>query len=399
MRQSISLKKSLIVLCFLFSLCVGICLAGGTGKVFAATQAEVTLELQEGQFQGTPLFQEKGSNGEQVLWEPGMEKGGMINLKNKCSESVQLKNVAITLQLEKLENGVYQQVKDSTLYDLYAQNMNLQIIKKQGKIFGETICEQNFYKLLYEPGSSIRPGYTLPSSVKLQIAKGDTLSLEYRVKMAEEADNRLQGLKATVDFLIKVEGKESSNGGGSIEPGSSSGKSSSHWAHNCIRVLTWRGIIPTYSNEAIREDDYLTRAEAAELMVRALELEITINDNSPYLDTLPQEQRGFILTATEKGIFKGYSGGRFLPNQHITREEMTCVLIRAFHKKLQEPFKLNFIDQEQISKWALRDVKTGVQNKVIFGYPDQSFRPQANITRAEVFAIVCRLLGLHLEHG
>ncbi|MCL5272607.1 MAG: S-layer homology domain-containing protein [Bacillota bacterium] len=168
-----------------------------------------------------------------------------------------------------------------------------------------------------------------------------------------------------------------------------------HWAHDCVETLLRHGIIQGYPDGTIKPENFLTRAEAAALLCRVLRPETTNAAALGYQDHLPAWAKDVIMTTSEKRIFRGYPGNVFLANKEITREEMTCVLIRAFDKKLAGNLELSFIDKDQIGIWAVGDLKAGVQNKVIGGYPDHTFKPRQNITRAEAFCIICRLMGLH----
>jgi len=174
-----------------------------------------------------------------------------------------------------------------------------------------------------------------------------------------------------------------------------------HWAWGCIEALIANGVIIPETDGEIRPDDSITRAEAAVFIARSLGLQVDENAVSGYVDQLPDFARGYIIATTNAGVFKGYpaaGGYEFRPNAPITREELTCVLVRAFNKQSSGGFELTFDDQGQISGWALAEVTAGVQNGVITGYPDNTFRPQDPMTRAETFTLLCKLLGYHAEH-
>ncbi|MGI6435259.1 MAG: S-layer homology domain-containing protein [Syntrophomonadaceae bacterium] len=54
--------------------------------------------------------------------------------------------------------------------------------------------------------------------------------------------------------------------------------------------------------------------------------------------------------------------------------------------------ELNFTDSQAISPWAKPGVAAAVKGGFISGYPDSSFRPQGNSTRAEAAVIIGKLL-------
>ncbi|NPV92752.1 MAG: hypothetical protein HPY50_18455 [Firmicutes bacterium] len=173
-----------------------------------------------------------------------------------------------------------------------------------------------------------------------------------------------------------------------------------HWAYDCVMALISHGIIKGYNDGTIQPDNEITRAEAAALLVSALGLQdYQPSIESPYQDQLPSWARQAILTATEKNLMKGYPDGTFQPDQRITRAEMCAALMQAFPKATPAGFVLGFADAGSVPDWARPFVEAAVSNGVVSGYPDNTFRPNNNIKRGEVFSIICRLMGYQSEHA
>ncbi|MEQ8174647.1 MAG: S-layer homology domain-containing protein [Syntrophomonadaceae bacterium] len=174
-----------------------------------------------------------------------------------------------------------------------------------------------------------------------------------------------------------------------------------HWAHDCIMALIANGIIKGYLDLTIRPEQEITRAEAASLLVQSLGLQDyqLQNSQSPYTDQLPAWAERAILICTEKGLMKGYPDGSFKPDQHITRAEMCAALIQAYPQVMQPRFTLAFTDRDSIPEWALAYIELAAANKLVGGYPDGTFKPDAFIKRAEVFTIICHLKGYHQQHS
>ena len=128
-----------------------------------------------------------------------------------------------------------------------------------------------------------------------------------------------------------------------------------HWAHDCIIALIENDVIDPDSKSRIRPDDYITRAEAAVLMGRALKLEESEDTDTGYVDNVPTWARGYVIATTKAKVFKGYPGNIFKAYGNITREEMTAVLIRAFRENAESSIRLNFID-ERILQAGLPDM-------------------------------------------
>ncbi|WP_163859571.1 fibronectin type III domain-containing protein [Paenibacillus elgii] len=103
-----------------------------------------------------------------------------------------------------------------------------------------------------------------------------------------------------------------------------------------------------------------------------------------------------IKRAAEKGIASGYPDGTFKPNHSVTRAEFTVMLTGALQlEEMGAP--LTFTDNDQIGAWAKQAIAQAVQAGIIDGYGDGSFRPNAQITRAEMAGMIARAMKLPLK--
>ena len=57
-----------------------------------------------------------------------------------------------------------------------------------------------------------------------------------------------------------------------------------------------------------------------------------------------------------------------------------------------ETAELSFADSSSVSAWAREAVATAVKNEIINGYPNNTFRPLGNATRAEAVTVVVNAL-------
>ncbi|WP_391571781.1 S-layer homology domain-containing protein [Cohnella sp.] len=104
---------------------------------------------------------------------------------------------------------------------------------------------------------------------------------------------------------------------------------------------------------------------------------------------------GAIKKAVEQQIVSGYPDGTFRPDQSITRAEFIVMLAKALGLDGEDD-QLTFSDRERIGPWASRAIAQAVRQSVIQGYADGSFRPGAVVTRAEMATMIARALGLSL---
>jgi len=391
-------KKISILLAFIIVfttfLSFGIANSYGTGDT-----GLIEVQTYGNQTQGDPMFSEG-------LWGPGSERSGIMRIKNNYSQRIRVNNLSLIMTLEKSDGTLIESGDAEGLYQKYAESMKLNVTRGKWLVFKETVFNGSFYEMLQIEGQENHKGYTISAQKQFNVSRNDSVDLKYTVTMdGKEAGNELQGLKATVDFNVNLHENaisEDSSGQPKYTEEEDTAMTlntsdiNGHWAEDCILKLIEAGIIVGYPDGTIKPDNIITRAETAVLITKALKLEEKDKFFSGYLDPIPKWARGSIIATTEEGIFEGYPvlGIRlFRGNKHITREEMATVLMRGFEIALQEDIWLNFNDKDNISDWALEYVKAGVQKEIILGYPDDSFKPQNNITRAEAFTMICKLLG------
>ena len=96
-----------------------------------------------------------------------------------------------------------------------------------------------------------------------------------------------------------------------------------------------------------------------------------------------------ISWAAQRGWISHSASARFRPDDHITREEAIAMLVNSHPTTLPETGDLSrFSDQHLISAWARPFISRAVGAGWISGYPDGTFRPQGQITRANMIAVV-----------
>ncbi|TBL81033.1 PQQ-binding-like beta-propeller repeat protein [Paenibacillus thalictri] len=122
------------------------------------------------------------------------------------------------------------------------------------------------------------------------------------------------------------------------------------------------------------------------------------SDSSPFTDIKGNWAGPEIVRANEIKVASGYPDFTFRPNANITRSEFTVMLMNGL-KPSEETANLTFNDTDQIEDWAAKAVKQAVKLGIISGYPDGTFRPTANITHAEMISMVVKASGITLIPG
>ena len=96
-----------------------------------------------------------------------------------------------------------------------------------------------------------------------------------------------------------------------------------------------------------------------------------------------------VSTLSAMGVITGYPDGSFRPNANITRAEFAAILSRLAGVK--SSYTASFSDLA--GHWAAGAISAVSAKGWVTGYPDGSFHPNANITRAEAMAMINRMLG------
>lgn len=101
-----------------------------------------------------------------------------------------------------------------------------------------------------------------------------------------------------------------------------------------------------------------------------------------------------ILECDEHIVYmNGYTDGSFMPNNNMTRAEVTVMFARLMKQKMDDSqsYNADFSDVDD-SMWFAKYIGYMQQFNVINGYEDGTFRPNNPITRAEFVTIACRFV-------
>lgn len=147
-----------------------------------------------------------------------------------------------------------------------------------------------------------------------------------------------------------------------------------------------------YPGITFKPDTTVTRAEFATILVKAFGF--PPQTGKIFADTANHWSKDFIATAAALGIADGYGDNNFGPDDLITREQMAVMIVEAL-KLDQVNGETAFADNSNISKWAKGAVFTVVENKIMQGCLDNTFRPHVSATRAEAVNTIEKALDKH----
>lgn len=99
---------------------------------------------------------------------------------------------------------------------------------------------------------------------------------------------------------------------------------------------------------------------------------------------------------THVSYINGYPDGSVKPDGEITREEITAILYRINSKVYDKPFSVTgeVFPDVLSTRWSVKEIEYMAENEVVLGYPDGEFKPSRNLTRAEFAALIYRFCEL-----
>lgn len=152
-----------------------------------------------------------------------------------------------------------------------------------------------------------------------------------------------------------------------------------------------------YPDGDVHPQGNITRAEVATIFFRLLRDPVRTqywSQTNGYSDVPGNKwYNNAISTLSNMGIICGYPDGTFRPDAPITRAELTKIAAGFFSDpRVAATYDGRFSDVHG-AEWYISYLMTALEEGLIEGYPDGSFRPNRPITRAETCTIVNRTLG------
>ena len=174
------------------------------------------------------------------------------------------------------------------------------------------------------------------------------------------------------------------------------------WYYPFVRMVWEHQLFTGTSANIFMPQGNMTRAMFVQVLANLEGINLSIYNTrtiSSFYDTDTNAWYfGAVEWAAGQGLVNGIGGGNFAPNQTITRQEMAVLLYRYISSRgmvLPQGAIAPFIDQDNISPWAVDEVRAIQAAGIISGHPDGRFAPQDTATRAEVATIFAQFLQVY----
>ena len=148
-----------------------------------------------------------------------------------------------------------------------------------------------------------------------------------------------------------------------------------------------------YPDGTVKPAGNITRAETAAILFRLMDdasRRTYYSTKSGFRDVASGSwYNTYVATLNNAGVITDSSNGYFRPNEAITRAELAAMLA----KFSETTGAANYFNDVSAKYWAANAIAICAKLGWITGYPDGTFRPDKNVTRAELMAMINRATG------
>lgn len=176
--------------------------------------------------------------------------------------------------------------------------------------------------------------------------------------------------------------------------------STSHWSIHNIMKMNIRGVVSGYTDGSFQPDKPVTQLEAVLMAVRNMDAADQINAVNGSRD-LPidvptwakEDYKKELIFAIDQGFIQS-ADGTFDASTYASRAWMARLMVRMIDKDNEASQLANqvtgFTDDSTIPIWAVGYINVAVKYELVSGYPDNTFKPFNNVTRAETVTLMGR---------
>lgn len=165
----------------------------------------------------------------------------------------------------------------------------------------------------------------------------------------------------------------------------------SHYAYDYIRYLYCNDIISGYKDGTFRPSSPATRAVFTLMVVKGKNIHEVLPANPTFQDVSTSHWAyGFIEAAFKEKYVSGYNSTYFKPDANISRAEMATIVAKAGNWTYNGGLE-DFSDVPK-THWAYNSIMALKEQGIVTGYPDGTFRPTNQSTRAVASIMVTKMI-------
>ena|GEM_PF-532234 len=283
------------------------------------------------------------------------------------------------------------------------QELRLSITKLSEQIAGQLVTDKedlvsSVFELLKNFPDKFSKQITLTFAFDPELVKNGQKPAVYYYDEAKKQWVEIGGvvngesITVQVDHFTKFAVFAKDQPSGDQNPAPHLGDIAGHWAEARIQQAVSLGIVSGYPNGTFQPDHSVTRAEFAVMLMNVLKGQ----DAGMELSFTDKSDIGAwaqqaVAQAVKAGFIKGYEDGTFRPQAEITRAEMAAMLAGALGYKGNANATSGFADDADIPAWAKGSIAYVKQAGLIQGKGENTFAPQDHATRAEAVTVLLSL--------
>ena len=167
------------------------------------------------------------------------------------------------------------------------------------------------------------------------------------------------------------------------------------WYHEAVDYVLSEGLMNGYADGTFRPNSALTRAQFVQILYNQAGRP-AVTGRAPFTDVAPDAWCApAVAWAAERGIAGGYGGGRFGPDEPVTREQLAVMLWRYAGSPAAAGQELDFSDADRAGGYAQEALRWAVEKGVMNGKTGGVLDPKGLATRAQA----AQMLRNFMENG
>ena len=134
----------------------------------------------------------------------------------------------------------------------------------------------------------------------------------------------------------------------------------------------------------------------AMVLALVMTLSLAVSANAAFKDdkSISDDYAESVAVLNGMGVFKGYEDGSFKPEGNITRAEVATIIYRIYTADVAKNDKSGlYATYNKFSGWAQGYIGYCANASLVKGYPDGTFKPSGKVTGYEVLAMILRAVG------
>ncbi|MCG7346458.1 S-layer homology domain-containing protein [Sporosarcina sp. ACRSL] len=164
----------------------------------------------------------------------------------------------------------------------------------------------------------------------------------------------------------------------------------SHHFYEAVMKYTSAGMISGYSDGTFKPGQNITRQDAAKLLAMVLDLDMKNIVDPGFKDvSKTSPYYSYIAALVEEGIISGYEDNTFRPHESLTRAQMAKIIVLGFDLEETPSVRLPFSDINS-KQWHIEFVRSLYAHEITTGTTPTTFSPNAFVTRGQMASFVFR---------